>query len=76
MVPVAPVWHGAVGATSFPLHSGVGLALAHGGGLFVELALSDLGQHPGFLARPAETPERDVKRLAFFYFYSGHSFLP
>src|SRR3569833_1395996 len=54
-------------------HCGGGLALAHGGGLFIKLATASLGQHPGFFASTLEATQGDFKRLVFTQFHRRHT---
>ncbi len=50
-----------------------GLALAHPGGLFVELAAADFGEYAGFLAGALEAAQGDVEGLVLFEFDRGPS---
>jgi hypothetical protein len=54
-----------------PLDGRSFLALPLLGGLFVELATTELGKHPRFFAGSLETPEGGVKMLVFSYSYAG-----
>jgi hypothetical protein len=58
------------------LDGGGGLALPDLGGLLIEFAAMDFGQHPGFLARALEAAHGDVKWLVFSDAYARHKLIP
>jgi len=57
------------------LDGGGGLALALGGGLFVELAAANFGQNAGFFAGALEATQGYVDGLVLFNFVGGHPVL-
>src|SRR3990172_1877020 len=52
---------------------GGGLALAHGGRLFVKLAAAYFSENAGLFARTAKTAQRYLERLVFFDTYGRHA---
>ena len=69
-------------ATRFPLQlflvtfdGGGGLALAHGGRLFVKLTATYFREYTGFFTGPLESSQRDIERLVFFDSNVGHKTL-
>ena len=58
------------------LDGGGGLALPDLGGLLIEFAAMDFGQHPGFLARALEAAHGDIERFVFSDADARHMLVP